>query len=106
MAQSDARARLVRFLDQKAFQPVLTADTDRFPEGQREKLLDLKQRTRVEIERFRSYSSAHDVVVNFHRDLSSAPAKKVHRELRELGLPTIEELRDDFENLAEELEIS
>ena len=40
---------------------------------------------------------------HFKRDLSSAPAKKVHAELRSLGLPTLEDVREPFERKAREL---
>jgi hypothetical protein len=39
----------------------------------------------------------------FKRDLSSTAAKKVHAELRNLKLPTIEDIRDEFEGKAHEL---
>ncbi|MDQ2762003.1 MAG: hypothetical protein M3Y22_00395 [Pseudomonadota bacterium] len=45
-------------------------------------------------------------VVNFKRDLSSTAAKKVHGELKELGLPTVNDVRDEFEKLAADLGVS
>jgi hypothetical protein len=50
--------------------------------------------------RFRGYRSAQDVVTNFKRDLTSAPAKTVHRWLAALGLPTLDDVREPFEELA------
>jgi hypothetical protein len=44
-------------------------------------------------------------VVNFKRDLDSEPAKKVHRELESLGLPTIVVIKDEFLKLARELHV-
>ena len=49
------------------------------------------------------YGSAKEVVVNFKRDLDSEPARKVHAELKALGLPTVNDIRDEFESLAKEL---
>jgi hypothetical protein len=103
MAESDAKRRLVHFLDEKAFRPVLRADPAKYPEYKRDKVKDAQRRTEDEIERFRNYGSANDVVVNFRRDLTSEPAKKVHRELHELGLPTLNDVREEFEMLAQEL---
>ncbi len=103
MAQSEAKQRLVRFLEERAFRPVLRANPSSYPESRRDKLKDVQLRTESEIERFRTYGSAEEVVTNFRRDLDSEPAKKVHRALRDLGLPTLNELRDDFEALAREL---
>jgi hypothetical protein len=103
MARQDARERLLALLERKAFDPVLRADPNRFPAAKRDKLRDVQRRTETEVDRFRHYGSARDVVVNFKRDLHSEPAEKVHRELRDLGLPTIEDVREEFERLAAEL---
>lgn len=97
---TDARSRLVDFLDRKAFQPVLKADPSSYPEGKRAKLQDVKQATESERERFRNYESAQKVYEMFRDDLSSEPAKKVHRHLSDLGLPTLQDVRDEFEKLA------
>lgn len=101
MTQHDARRQLVEFLERKAFRPVLRADEADFPEARRSKLRDVQESTRKEIERFHHYRSAEEVVTNFRRDLTSEPAKKVHRALKDLGLPTLEDVREEFEKLAE-----
>jgi hypothetical protein len=44
-------------------------------------------------------------VLNFERDLTSAAAKKVDAESRALRLPTIEDVRDEFEAKAPALEV-
>ena len=103
MAQTEAKQKLVRFLEEKAFRPVLRADPSAYPETKREKLRDVQRRTETEIERFRNYGSAKEVVVNFRRDLNSDPAKKVHRELSDLGLPTLNDVQGEFEKLAGDL---
>ena len=103
MTQSEARQRLVRFLEEKAFRPVLRADPADYPETQRDKLKDVQRRTEQEIERFRNYASAKEVVTNFRRDLNSEPAKKVHRALDDLGLPTLNDVQEEFEKLAQDL---
>ncbi|MER8827747.1 hypothetical protein NKH73_06795 [Mesorhizobium sp. M0938] len=63
----------------------------------------MQQATKTEIERYRNYDSAQQVVVNFKRDLSSDAAKKVHSQLRRLHLPTIEDIKDGFEDKARKL---
>ncbi|HYZ22317.1 MAG TPA: hypothetical protein VE690_09185 [Rhodopila sp.] len=103
MAHADAKQKLLAFLEEKAFQPVMRADPARYPENKRDMLKDVQRRTETEIKRFHGYRSADDVVTNFRRDLDSAPAKKVHRELKDLGLPTINDIREEFEKLAQEL---
>ncbi|WP_137389624.1 hypothetical protein [Rhodoligotrophos defluvii] len=100
---SDAKAKLVDFLDRKAFEPVLRADPDRYSESQRAKLEDVKRATESERERFRNYESAEKVYQMYRDDLSSEPAQEVDRELRDLNLPTLKDVREEFEQLAEEL---
>jgi len=97
---------LVRFLEERAFKPVLNAKPKGRSEAEQKKLEHVQKATRAEIERFHNYSSAEEVVTNFRRDLSSEPARRVHAELRSLGLPTINDLRDEFEKRAEELGVT
>jgi hypothetical protein len=63
----------------------------------------MQDKTARELERFRGYSSADDVVTNFRRDLSSHAAKPVHDQLRTLHLPTLPDVRDEFDDLAKRL---
>lgn len=103
MSETEARQKLVSFLERTVFRPVLDAEPDRYPEGKRPGLADVQRRTETEIERFRHYRSAREVVTNFRRDLSSDAAEKVHRELKALGLPTVNDVRAEFEELASSL---
>ena len=100
MADQSAKEGLIRFLDEKAFLPVLDAKLEDYPESKRHKLKHVKRATQNERQRFRSYDSAQDVVTNFKRDLHSGAAAEVHRELRDLNLPTINDVRGEFEKLA------
>lgn len=95
--------QLVRFLEERAFKPVLNAKPGGRSEAERKKLQHVQKATRREIDRFHQYGSAQEVLTNFRRDLDSEPAKRVHAELRSLGLPTIHEIRDEFEKHAKAL---
>jgi hypothetical protein len=79
------------------------------PEGRsdmdKKKLKDVQDATRSQIERFQGYDSAREVVVKFRRDLNSDPARKVHADLKELHLPTLNDVRDESEAKASELGI-
>lgn len=99
----DAKDHLVDYLKKRAFEPVLHARADGRPEGEKRRLADVQRRTREEIDRFEHYGSAHDVYVNFKRDLDSEPARKVHAELKSLGLPTLNDIAGDFEDEARKL---
>jgi ribosome recycling factor len=81
----------------------MKAKPDGRSDAERKKLKEVQDATRSEIERFRGYGSAKDVVENFKRDLDSDPAKKVHADLKALTLPTLNEIKDEFEAKASEL---
>jgi myo-inositol-1-phosphate synthase len=100
---ADKKDQLVRFLEERAFKPVLNAKPKGRSEAEQKKLEHVQKATRAEIERFHNYGSAQEVVTNFKRDLDSEPAKRIHAELRSLGLPTINEIREEFERRAKEL---
>lgn len=42
-------------------------------------------------------------MVNFRRNLTAEPAKKVHRDLHDFDLPRLNDVHAEFETLAEEL---
>nr|CAD6438837.1 hypothetical protein REQ54_04778 [Rhizobium sp. Q54] len=104
MAQ--AKKQLVDFLVKKAFEPVLRADSAGRSDSEKAKLQRVQEATRTEIERFKDYGSAEEVVINFKRDLSSDAARKVHSELKALDLPTINDFSNEFEKKAADLGVS
>ncbi|MDE2488919.1 MAG: hypothetical protein KGO51_16120 [Alphaproteobacteria bacterium] len=97
------QSELVDFLKRRVFDPVLRADEDGRSDNERRKLADVKDATRSEVDRYRNYSSAQDLVNNFKDDLTSEPAQKIERESRELNLPTLKDVRQDFESKARDL---
>lgn len=98
-----AKEKLVDFLEEKAFRPILNADPEDFPESKRDKLKDVQRATESERDRFRGYDSAEEVYEMFRDDLTSDEADEVNRELRDLGLLTLHDVRGDFERLADEV---
>lgn len=99
----DKKGELLRLVEHKAFDPVMRAKPDGRSEAEQRKLEHVQRATRAEIDRYRAYASAEELVTNFKRDLSSGAAKKVHAELRSLRLPTIEDIKDEFERKARDL---
>lgn len=108
MSDTDAREKLLDLLDKKAFDPVLKASPDRYNSDKDKQTLQAMQRTTRNTQQsyHEKYKTAQAVRTNFHRDLSSEAAKKTHRMLHELGLPTLEEIKDEFEQLAKKLGVS
>jgi len=102
---SDAKQKLVHYLEEHAFNPILHADPDHYSGKDRDKLDDVQRATKSEVDRYRHYGSARDVVDNYKDDLTSDEAKKIDRELKALDLPTLADVRDGFEKLAHDLHI-
>ena len=92
-----AQQELTDFVIRTAFEPVLKARPDGRSEAEKKKLEHVQDATRAEIDRYRKYGSAEELVTNFKRDLHSSAAKKLHKELEQLGLPTLNDIRDEFE---------
>lgn len=99
--------QLVDFLDRKVFEPILTKSPDDYKsEKEREMLRDVQESTEAERERFREqYDSAERVKDMYHSDLSSSAARKIHEESKELGLPQMEDVWEEFNELCEKLEV-
>ncbi len=96
MSDKEKREKLVKFLDQKAFDPILSKSADDYPdENKKKKFQDVKKSTESEKNRFHNeYKTAAEVKDNYLSDLDSRTAKKKNAELKELGLPTLPDLKD------------
>lgn len=107
MSDNQAKDRLLNLLDHRAFEPVLRKSADDYDsDAQRDKLSAVQGATRRERDRYyNDYSSAEDIVDNFHDDLHSEEARDVERDLRALELPALRDIQGEFDKLAEELGI-
>lgn len=105
MSKQEAREQLLDLLDKKAFNPILKASPDDYSsDADKKKLQEVQRTTRNTQQSYHEkYKTAQDVQTNFRRDLSSEAAKKVHRELQHLKLPTLNDIKDEFEQLADKL---
>jgi hypothetical protein len=97
MASKD---ELVRFLDERVFNPILHASAERYSGKEREALQYVQDRTKSEKDRYHHYSSADEVVRMYKDDLHSENAREVNRKLHELGLPRLADVREEFERKA------
>lgn len=105
MTDTDVTHRLVSFLDEHVFDPVLRARAEDLPAGKRAALLEMQQAMRRERTRFHGYSSAAQVYREFHDDVNSQDERARQRTLHDLGLPTLADVRIDFEQMARDLEL-
>lgn len=107
MPTKNAREKLLDLLDREAFDPVLRASPNDYrSDADKDKLRDLQKTTRSTRDSYREkYDTAAKVRQMFHDDLSSDAARKVHRELKDLGLPTLNDIKPEFDRLANELDV-
>ncbi len=105
MTNKHAREQLLDLLDKKAFDPILKASPNAYKsEREKQQLRDLQEATQhTQQSYYQKYTTAQEARDNFRRDLSSTAAKKVHHQLHELGLPTLEDIKGEFEQLADDL---
>lgn len=103
MTRRDVAHRLFEFLDQHAFNPVLSASLEGLPEARRTKLRAAQEEMRRERGRFERGASADDIYRTYHAELAAPGAADLHRRLRELDLPTLDDVRIDFEQMAGDL---
>ncbi len=100
LVAKDATSELVTFLVHRAFYPVLMAERT----GPNKAMIEhVQNATHKEIERFRSYGSAAELIANFERDLRSGSATSLYSDLKRLNLPVIGDVREEFERKAREL---
>ena len=91
------KEELVRFLDERVFDRVLQASPNDYSGRNQDDLKYVQERTRTEKQRYHHYSSADEVVRMFQDDLHSENARPVNNKLKELGLPRLVDVKDEFE---------
>ena len=105
--QQSAREHLLRFLDERVFQPTLAAQPLAYSTGEERKLLKSVQK-RVHESRTRyvaDYASAGDVKANFLQDLHSKPGQALASDMWQLKLTRFEDVQPAFLELCQQLGI-
>ncbi len=95
-----SKQELIDFLDRKVFDPILKASADRYSGRQRDDLEYVQDKTRTERDRYHHYGSADEIVRMYKDDLHSSHARSVNDRLKALGLPRLEDVREEFEKKA------
>src|SRR5689334_21702585 len=91
---------LVRCLDSRVFDPILNAAPEKYKGDERDDLHYVQDRTRSEKDRYHRYGSADEVIRMYKDDLHSENAKPVNSRPERLGLPGLEDIRENFEKKA------
>jgi len=105
MLQQSAREQLLRFLDDRVFQPALAAQPLAYSTADEKKLLKSVQK-RVHESRTRyvaDYASAADVKANFAQDLHSKPGQALASDMWQLKLTRFEDVQPAFFALCQQL---
>lgn len=108
MIRPDDRKReeLLKFLNQKVFDPILHAlPEDYKSDDLKKKLHDVKRRTESEKHIFHEYQTAKQVKKNYLANLDFRTARKTDYELDELKLPSLTKVKDEFLRLCENLKV-
>jgi hypothetical protein len=101
---NDARKQLLDFINKKVFNPVLSADPEKYDEDDREKLKDIQLKTKNEQKQFENdFMTAEKVKKGYLSDVRSEAAKKLNAELKKLELPILPDFKDEFKDLCEKL---
>jgi hypothetical protein len=90
------KTELLNFLDKKVFHPVLNANFGHHSEKDRKELQKLQQRTEAQKARFHGYDSAERIIEMYKNDISSETERPANARLKDLGLPTLPDIREDF----------
>jgi hypothetical protein len=100
------REELLKFLNQKVFDPILRAlPEDYKSEDLKKKLNDVKKRTESEKHIFHELQTAEQVKKNYLADLDFRTSRKTDYELDELRLPSLTKVKDEFLRLCEKLKV-
>ena len=105
MPETKAREELLDLLDKKVFEPVLNASPERYSKASDKELLKNVQDTmRTTYRRYHEkYISADEVADNFKNDLSSGVSQHIQAEVKQLGLPTFDDVKDEMFRLEDRL---
>lgn len=106
MPADDKQRQLVRWLERRAWNPILRASPDDYAEADRKRLQRVQRKTEAQRERYRGYQSAGQLRQEFQDDLHSQAAKSTNADLRKLDLPTQRDVADDFLKTADRLGVT
>ena len=95
-----SKQELLDFLDKHFFLRILHASERDLSAKQLEDLKDLKHRIHEDMGRYHGYDSAGKIVQMYQDDIHLESAKPVNARLQDLGLPRMEDVREEFLKLA------
>ncbi len=105
MSEHDVTARLIGYLEEHLFGPVLGAQRAGGPEpvDAQHLLAEAQQQLAPVRERLRRARSPAELYPLFHEALARPQIAALEPRLHALGLPALQDLRIDFEQMAQDL---
>jgi hypothetical protein len=101
----DERQKLLAFLNDRFFVPVLRTSFENYPECEQHALVHVQTTARAEQERYKTYKDAEEVREHYMRDVHSRNCDTVNSALKRLKLPRLMDIKDEFLTLCKELEV-
>lgn len=103
---STARERLLEFLEQQLFRPVLGTDPDGFPDFRRAEVEDVRREVAGEHEAIRSAESERALLDRMREAAARSAETGLEQRLHALGMPTFAGQMNELEKLSEELGVN
>jgi hypothetical protein len=106
--EKDKRRQLLDFLDDRVFDPVLEALPEQYSsERDRRMLFEVKRIAEKKKERFHSQElSSGQIREQYFREMFFETSGKIGRELEDLELPRLLELKEQFLKVCQELNVN
>jgi hypothetical protein len=99
---ADAKKAMLDLLDRRVFDPAIAADPGSYPADKRRELAGVQKTARETKASYHKYGSAAHIKSMYLDDLRSPYGQRQTRELRDLGLPALVDVKSDFARIAEE----
>jgi hypothetical protein len=106
MAEAEAKQRIIQFLEQQLFLPVLDSNPAQYPQFRKADAEEAQRRVAAERAEIVGADSAGAVVLAFHQALKRSAKSQLEELLQRLDLPTFASVRDELDNLAAEFAVA
>ncbi len=100
--KEDKKDKLLKFLDENVFDPILESSDEDYSEEERGNLESVKEFAAKEKDKYHKLVSSEEVVNQFHSDLTSEEG--INEKLDSLNLPKLADVESEFDDLLEDTE--
>jgi len=104
MPKKSNKDKLLGFLDENIFNPILEASEEDYSEDEKGDLIEMKESSAKEKEKYHGLKTAEEIKNQFQSDIETEDQMMDDR-LDKLNLPKLSDVEDEFSNLCEEMNI-